>query len=65
MALCQQGLGRLRQLRIEQFVDFVIGVDVAPKKGGGPADADADHQGYQQPPAEGKPDRAGHGRVTV
>ena len=53
----QQRLGRLRKLGIEQFVDFVMGVDVGPRQGRKPAEGDAAEHGDEQAATQRKPGR--------
>jgi hypothetical protein len=51
----EQGLRGLGELGVEQFVDFVVGVDVAEHHGRQPGGGDAAKQQAEQAAAQGEP----------
>ena len=59
----EQSLRRLRQLRIEQLVDFMMRIEIAASHGQRPDRGDTAEQEAEQTAAQGKP--AGHGRGMV
>ena len=65
MALRQQRLCRLRQLGVEQFVDFVVGVEIAPDQSRRPAGRNAAEEQDQQAAAQREPMGVDHGLAMV
>ena len=59
----QQRLGGLGELGVEQFIDLVVGVDVAEHHGHQPGCRDAAEQQSQQPPAQREPGGGHFGMV--
>ena len=59
----EQGLCRLGQLGVEQFIDFVVCVDVAEYHGDQPGRGNAAKQQGEQAAAQREPDGAHFGMV--
>ena len=59
----EQGLRRLGELGVEQFIDFVVRVDVAEHHGDQPGRGDAAEQQGEQAAAQREPDGAHFGMV--